>query len=62
MKCAVCGKELTRDEKGISFKLISRAAKDCRCLQCLSAGYGVTVEQLKALIEKFRASRCSLFT
>ena len=61
MKCAVCGKELTRDEKGISFKLISRAAKDCRCLQCLSTGYGVTEEQLKALIEKFREAGCSLF-
>ena len=62
MKCARCGRELTRDEIGISYKLISRAAKDLNCLDCLSKVYGVTVEQLNALIDKFRASGCSLFS
>ena len=61
MRCARCGRELTRDEIGISRKLINRGTKDCCCLDCLSKVYGVTVEQLNALIDKFRASGCSLF-
>lgn len=62
MKCALCGKELTRDEKGISYKLIGRGSKDCYCLSCLSEKYGAGVDQLKALIEKFREAGCGLFT
>lgn len=61
MKCARCEGELSRDERGLSYKLVSRASKSCYCLQCLSAIYGVSTKQLQALIEHFKAAGCTLF-
>ena len=61
MKCAQCGAELTRDEVGLSCKLISRTAENCRCLRCLSTLFHIDAEQLQALAEHFRAAGCTLF-
>ena len=61
MKCAGCGRELTRDEAGLTRKLISRAAVDCYCLDCLGARFKLSREQLTELIERFRAAGCTLF-
>ena len=46
MKCASCGAVLTRDETGLSRKLISRAATECFCLDCLGKRFRVSREQL----------------
>ena len=61
MKCVKCGKELTRDEIGLSCKLISRDARDLRCLKCLSAEFRVGIGELQAMIARFKAAGCTLF-
>ena len=61
MICSECGKELTRNETGISRKLINRATTVFYCLDCLSHIYDLSKEQLEELIEHFRRSGCTLF-
>ena len=59
--CAGCGRELTRDEIGMTRKLISRAASEFFCWECLSAQFGCPVEKLKELKEHYRREGCMLF-
>lgn len=63
MTCAACGKTpLTRDEIGLTKKLISRGAADCYCLDCLARRFRVERGQLIQMAEAFRANGCTLFT
>ena len=62
MNCAECGAPLTRDETGLSRKLISRGTETFYCLTCLSRKFNVPVSQLEELIERFRQAGCTLFT
>lgn len=61
MNCSRCGRELTRDETGLSRKLISRATTVFFCLDCLGKEYHLERSQLLELIEHFRAAGCTLF-
>ena len=61
MNCAECGKPLTRDETGLSRKLINRAARECFCFDCLGRRFKVTPEQLMEMAEHFRKAGCTLF-
>lgn len=61
MKCARCGRELTRDETGISRKLISRATQVFYCLDCLSVEFSTDRQTLEDMIERFRKAGCTLF-
>lgn len=61
MKCADCGKELERDEKGLSYKLIGRGSPRCYCLGCLGRQFRLTETRLRELIEQFRSAGCTLF-
>lgn len=48
-KCYVCGKEpLTKDEVGLTKKLINKNAKQFYCLACLADELEVTQEELLA--------------
>ena len=62
MNCASCGKPLSRDETGLSRKLISRGTRECFCLDCLGRRFRVTREQLLEMAEHFRKAGCTLFT
>ncbi|MBQ6384217.1 MAG: hypothetical protein IJQ88_08765 [Clostridia bacterium] len=62
MNCTACGKALGRDETGLSRKLISRAARDCYCLDCLGKRFHVSRAQLQEMAEHFRRAGCTLFT
>jgi len=61
MNCADCGKELGRDETGLSRKLISRGTPVCYCLDCLGKRFRVSRGQLLEMIEHFRRTGCTLF-
>lgn len=61
MICASCGRELTRDEAGLSRKLINRGTQTLYCLDCLGSMFRLSRSQLLELIEHFRATGCTLF-
>ena len=60
--CMTCGAPLSRDEIGLHKKLVNRGSKQFCCIHCLSKEFKVSEEELRALIERYRASGCTLFT
>lgn len=61
-KCFACEKSpLTKNEIGLTKKLISRKAKYFYCLSCLAESLEVTEEELLAKIEEFKNEGCTLF-
>jgi len=61
-KCYVCGKTpLSKNEIGLTKKLIDKRAISFYCIDCLAEYLEVTTEELEAKIEEFRAEGCILF-
>ena len=59
--CKVCGAEVTRDEIGLTKKLINRGATEFLCLSCLAKKFDMTEEECRTLIDHFREAGCHLF-
>lgn len=60
--CYVCGKEnLSKDEIGITKKLIDKKTKTFYCITCLAEYLEVTEEELLDKIEEFKDEGCTLF-
>ena len=60
--CSNCGKSsLTRDEVGINKKLLGENVSRFLCLPCLAEYLDISVEDLLAKIEEFKAQGCKLF-
>ena len=54
-KCYVCGKTpLTKDEIGLTKKIIDKKATAFYCLACMAEYLEVTEEELLAKIEEFK--------
>ena len=61
-KCYVCGKSpLSKDEIGITKKLIDKKTVNFYCLPCLAEYFEVDEEELVAKIEEFKNEGCTLF-
>ncbi len=61
-KCYVCGKEpLSKDEVGLSKKLIDKKPTEFYCLNCMAEYFEVEEEELLAKIEQFKEEGCTLF-
>ena len=61
-KCYVCGKTpLTKDEIGLTKKIIVKKATAFYCLPCLAEYLEGTEEELLAKIEEFKYEGCTLF-
>ena len=61
-KCYECSKEpLSKDEIGLTKKIIDKKAKHFYCINCLADYLEVTVEELQAKIEEFKDEGCTLF-
>ena len=61
-RCYVCGKApLTKDEIGLTKKIIDRKTTTFYCLSCLAEYLEVTEEELLAKIEEFKDEGCALF-
>lgn len=61
-KCYVCGKSpLSKDEIGLTKKIIDRKAKTLYCLSCMAEYLEVTEDELLAKIEDFKNEGCILF-
>ncbi len=60
--CYVCGKEdLSKNEIGLTKKLLDKNAKHYYCLDCLADYLEVDAVFLIAKIEEFRLQGCTLF-
>ncbi len=59
--CYVCGKELAKNEIGLTKKLIDKKTNKFYCLTCLAEYLEVTEEELLAKIEEFKEEGCTLF-
>ena len=60
--CYVCSKApLTRDEIGLTKKLIDRNTREFYCIDCLAEYLEVTTEELMAKVEEFKEEGCTLF-
>ncbi len=60
-RCARCGALLSRDEVGLTRKLINRGAAEFFCLSCLAAHFEVSPDVLREKIREFRDMGCTLF-
>lgn len=60
-QCYVCSKELSKNEIGLTKKLIDKKANKFYCLSCLAEYLEVTEEELLAKIEEFKEEGCTLF-
>lgn len=60
--CYVCGKnDLSKDEIGLTKKLIDKESKVFYCIECLAEQLEVTVEELENKLADFKAEGCTLF-
>jgi predicted nucleic-acid-binding Zn-ribbon protein len=60
--CYVCGKEnLSKNEIGLTKKLLNRNATRFYCIDCLAEYLEVDTEFLLAKIEEFKDQGCTLF-
>ena len=60
--CAQCGKELVHDEIAITQKLVNRGTERFYCTRCLAEKFKISEEDVRRLIENFKAAGCSLFS
>ena len=60
--CCSCGKKnLTKDEIGLTKKLINKKAVSFYCIDCLAEYLEVTTDELSDKIEEFKEEGCTLF-
>ena len=45
MRCTACGKELTVWDEGFFRKMVNRGARECCCIPCTAAHFGLTEEK-----------------
>lgn len=61
-KCYVCEKTpLTKNEIGLTKKIIDKKSTTFYCLTCLAEYLEVTEEEVLAKIEEFKNEGCTLF-
>ena len=61
-ECYVCGKKkISKNEVGLTKKLIGKKSKNFYCISCLAEQLEVKTEELKAKIEEFKDEGCKLF-
>jgi len=62
INCYVCGRKgLSRDEIGLTKKLLDKDSIRFYCFDCLSAYLEVDIEFLIAKVEEFKEQGCNLF-
>lgn len=60
-KCCDCEKILTKDEIGMSRKMLGKDTDNYFCLECMAEYLDTTIEELLDRIEMFKEEGCTLF-
>ncbi len=60
-RCQACGAPLSRDEIGLTKKLINRGSTSFFCIACLGRHFQVEEAVLREKIREFRDMGCTLF-
>ena len=61
IKCCMCESELDRNAVGLNKKFNGRKTTKYFCMDCLSAHFDISVDDLLAQIEDFKRQGCALF-
>lgn len=61
VNCEKCGIALTKNEVGLTKKLISRKTLEFFCIKCLAEYLGTSQEALEDKIEQYKNEGCDLF-
>lgn len=59
--CTRCSQALSRDEIGLSRKLINRGTTSFYCFACLEDMFHIPRTKLDEMIEAYRSAGCSMF-
>ena len=59
--CIECGQTLTKDEVGLSKKIISVDGTTLYCFPCMAEYVGCMVNDLLEKVEEFKEEGCTLF-
>lgn len=60
--CYICGKKnISKNEIGLTKKLMGKNSKNFYCLSCLAEQLEVTTEELQNKIEEFKNEGCKYF-
>ena len=60
--CYICGKKnISKNEIGLTKKLMGKSSKNFYCISCLAEYLDVTEEELRDKIEEFKEEGCALF-
>ena len=60
-ECTCCGAALTRNDIGVTKKLINRGAEEFMCIPCLAKKFKVDEELIHKKIDEWRTMGCMLF-
>mgnify|MGYP006980732697 FL=1 len=60
--CKKCGRELTRDEIGVTKRLISRTATEFLCVDCLADYFQCGKSVILDRIRYYKEMGCTLFS
>ena len=60
-ECIRCGAPVTKDEIGLTKKLINRGCTEYLCIHCLASHFQVTEDVLLSKVQEFREMGCTLF-
>lgn len=60
-KCYICGNKISKNEIGLTKKLIKKDTNQYYCLSCLAEQLEVSTEELEDKIEEFKDEGCKLF-
>lgn len=61
-KCKKCAKQLSINELGLNYKLISRELNEFECIDCLSKTLKISKETLLKQIKYYISQGCELFS
>ena len=61
VKCHLCDSGIDKVAVGLNKKLLGRQIERFFCLDCLSAYLDISVDELLAKAEEFKAQGCALF-